>query len=164
MISSKKEIILRLVLGVLILSLIAFIFTMSLADASTSTKESSWVLNLLNGFLEFFGLSFRFSHGFVRSLAHFLEFGLLGFLSYFFVLTYKKKLFVCLSAPLLFTLLIATVDEIIQLFSEGRAFQFTDILTDISGGALAILFAWVLSSMVTHIKNKKELNNVTDHK
>ena len=155
--------ILRILLGFLILSVIAFIFSMSLKNAQTSAKDSSRVLEFFNSLLRTLGVDLVLSHEFIRSLAHFLEFGLLSCLSYCFLITYSINPGLRFLLSLGFTSIIAVSDEILQLFSDGRAFQFTDILTDISGGFAGIVFAYLIYMIVSCVlkrKSKKELHNV----
>lgn len=159
--TSRFLLVSRLVLGILILSLVTFIFSLSFADADTSASDSSRVLDFLNGILKAFGTDFRLSHNFVRTLAHFLEFGLLGLLSLLFMLTFKLTSLIRVLWTLIFTLSVASTDETIQLFSDGRAFQLTDILVDMTGVITAILglllFIKLLKSL--KIKKLKEIHN-----
>ena len=76
---------------------------------------------------------------FVRKLAHFCEFGLLGCeLTLLFWLRYGLRLReLCLSALAAF--LAAAIDETIQIFT-GRGAQIKDVLLDFTGALTGILF------------------------
>lgn len=90
----------------------------------------------------------------IRTLAHFSEYTLLGFLVFLHLSLYNISKIK--SAPFAFAgcTLYATLDEIHQIFVPGRSFQFTDILTDASGSLLGILVLWVLTYFIS--KCKKE--------
>ena len=92
----------------------------------------------------------------VRKLAHFSEFFLLGILSAVFFATFisiKVNLRVVLA--LLLGLLYATSDEIHQLFIDGRACRFTDVLIDFSGVALAVLLIYIIVLRSGRIERKR---------
>ena len=80
---------------------------------------------------------------FVRKLAHFFEFGLLGCeLTLLFWLRYGLRLReLCLSALAAF--LAASIDETIQIFSS-RGAQIKDVLLDFTGALTGILFTALL--------------------
>ena len=80
---------------------------------------------------------------FVRKLAHFCEFGLLGCeLTLLFWLRYGLRLReLCLSALAAF--LAAAIDETIQIFT-GRSGQIKDVLLDFTGAQTGILFTALL--------------------
>ena len=159
--TSRFLLVSRLLLGILILSLVTFIFSLSFADADTSASDSSRVLDFLNGILRAFGTDFRLSHNFVRTLAHFLEFGLLGLLSLLFMFTFKLTSSIRVLWTLIFALSVASADETIQLFSDGRAFQLTDILVDMTGVITAILGLLLFMKLFKSLKMKKlkEIHN-----
>lgn len=113
-----------------------FIFCRSLQPAVKSDSESQRVLDLLMRLLPF-ELSMRF----VRKLAHFTEFAILGVLAGL-LFGGKCRRF---SAGLLFTVMTgaatALCDETIQLFVEGRTGQIQDVWIDIAGASLGAVLA-----------------------
>ena len=74
----------------------------------------------------------------VRKLAHFSEFAILGLLIYINVKDFKTNKTILLSAILSF--LYAVSDEIHQIFVPGRVCTFVDMLIDLSGAIVGILF------------------------
>ena len=90
----------------------------------------------------------------IRTLAHFSEYTLLGFLVYMHLSLYKINKIKSASFAFAGCTLYATLAEIHQFFVPGRSFQFTDILTDASGSLLGILVLWVLTYFIS--KCKKE--------
>ena len=79
----------------------------------------------------------------VRSLAHFSVFLVLGIFSFGFFASVKVKRPVFAAAALCVTY--AIFDEIHQeFFADGRAFELIDLAKDWSGSALGILLAWTV--------------------
>ncbi len=83
---------------------------------------------------------------FLRNSAHFGVFFVLGLFAYpTFVLQAWRRPFLI---SLLFTISYAFSDEVHQIFVDGRAFQFRDLLLDSIGGFLGILIAILLTYLV----------------
>ena len=132
-----------------------FIWSNSLQPGNASGEMSGSVTETINKVLGFFVPSLEVSHRFVRKMAHFSEFAILGGL---FCLAFRKTLpkksyLVFLSAPCAF--LVAAVDETIQLFVEGRAGAFTDVMIDTAGALTAILLAFLVIVIKEKIKKSK---------
>ncbi len=94
-------------------------------------------------------------HFYVRKLAHFSIYALLGFLafinaSFYFV---KKKNSILIS--LLFCFFYATTDEIHQLFSDGRCGSPVDVAIDFSGSLTGVLFVLIVITIFSKVKVKK---------
>lgn len=131
--------------GLLILLLILeigwliFIFLRSLKSGEASTWESMVVLRFIRRFFPDASLHF------IRKLAHFTEFFILGtLLSLFFAtlnaLRNKRfRFFVNVASAAAFGLAAAFCDELLQLTSPGRSCQLSDVLLDFSGVLLACL-------------------------
>lgn len=145
---AKSKIFLRILLSALTLLLIVFIFSNSVKNAEESSASSGRVVAFLNSVCAFFGLKFSFTQAVVRTLAHFCEFGLLGVLSQLMFLSYfgvKAKAIISSVITVVFT---ALTDEIIQLFSEGRAFQLSDLIIDFSGSLLGLVAVFLIAMLV----------------
>ena len=88
----------------------------------------------------------------IRTLAHFSEYTLLGFLVSLHLSLYKmskiKKASIALSGCTLYSV----ADEIHQIFVPGRGFQLVDILTDISGSLLGGLLLFLLVLFIQKCK------------
>lgn len=116
---------------------IAVIFSFSLQPANTSSELSlgvgHWLVELLPSTLSERLLAMPreqldFLHTLLRKTGHLSEYLILGILTQFTVLQTKlkyKKI-----AGILFGILVASVDETIQLFVEGRSGQVSDVLLD----------------------------------
>lgn len=138
----------RLTLGFLLLSNLAFIFLNSLTSAAVSAENSQSVyafLDMLFGFFPFF------THTFVRKAAHFAEYALLGFLSFFSVrVFFEGRRRACF--PLIaFGLLTAALDELLQLLAPGRVCSLLDCLLDFGG----FLFGLLLSFLFELLRDRK---------
>lgn len=101
---------------------------------------------------------FNILHQFVRNFAHFGEFALLCALVTWCVLSYTHvKGFFAIPFPLCVG--VAFMDEYIQTFSEGRAQEFADVLTDsigaCTGFAFALLTIWIGWALIRYFKKKK---------
>lgn len=119
----------RWIFAALALVWLGFIFWNSAQDADASSNMSSTLLNLLH---------LPISEHLLRKIAHFVQFALLGFLISG-ALTSDKMPW----GWLLFTVLcIACIDETIQLFSEGRSSQLSDVWLDTVGSVTGIGAFW----------------------
>ncbi len=149
-VSFERVNVLLLLLDLLIL---VFIFSHSIATADLSSNESGFVRNLLN-----FLLNTELSEHIVRKIAHFTEFFAFGFCTSMTVFSFNKniltgtflKLFACLSS--------AVLDEFLQLSSDGRSGQVTDIILDFGGSLAGIVMSIiaVIIYMKGFEKNGKE--------
>lgn len=132
----------------------AFIFSHSLMSGEKSSAESEtvqrWMLALFgNGFAN------SFLYIYIRKIAHFTEFGALGFLwtAWYCSLEPKQKtarLF-WLSGPLT-----ATADELLQFFSDGRAPMLKDVLLDCAGYFTGLLLVFVSVIVWRKCSRKKD--------
>ena len=127
---------------------IVVIFSFSLQSGDESGKLSggivAWVVSLF--FPEDFA-HIELVHFLVRKAAHFTEYFILGGL---LSLTIREaKWNRVMLAPWVMGTLVACCDETIQLFSEGRAGQITDVMLDsfgvLTGCAVLALGVMILS-------------------
>lgn len=127
----KKKFIIYLCLTII---WIMFIFSFSMQSGEESSQTSGGIVSMIMDML--FPQGFAYAEQlefFIRKLAHFTEYFILGVLV---LLTLKqtrcpKQLLACL----LICVLVASCDEIIQLFSGGRSGKIADVMLD-SVGAL----------------------------
>ena len=130
---------------------IIVIFSFSLQSGDESGKLSggivAWIVSLF--FPEDFA-HIELVHFLVRKAAHFTEYFILGVLLSLTVREAKWKR--VLLAPWILGTLVACCDETIQLFSDGRAGQITDVMLDSSG----VLTGCVLVILVVlYLKQKR---------
>ena len=85
----------------------------------------------------------KYIHHIVRKLAHFTIYFILGVLvSYLLNVGNRKRKKIIFVAGIC-CLLFAISDETLQLFIYGRGAQVTDVLIDITGASLGILYVYL---------------------
>ena len=147
--------------GLLTLLWIAFIFSNSLKSGVESGNQSKELLSVVAPLFP------SLTESLLRTLAHFGEFALLSLLFCFDLVAFRVIRF---ERPLLSNILrllpilpagflIALADECIQLFSEGRAFQFSDILTDTLGVASSALLFFLIFTGLRALSQKRKQNS-----
>jgi len=140
---------------ILIILCITFIFSNSLMNADQSIEESSRITKAIEKVVDilykgntpekvvyFFKTTFN---NILRDCAHFLEFFILGILAMLYSNRFKMTIFRRFCFAILFCILIAIIDETIQFFSPGRAFELYDLALDTLGsiiGCILILLLW----------------------
>ena len=135
---------------------LGFIFGNSLKDATASSEQSGRVHEIVNEVASSVGIEEPISEQTVRTMAHFTEFAILGALLCLNLWsiglpTLRRKqpwdlLWLTLSLPISF--LLACLDEFLQTFSEGRACDFLDVLTDTAGAALGVFGSMALFLLI----------------
>lgn len=151
----------RVVFTLALIGCIAFIFSNSMAVADVSSVSSGRVLQLLQAVLRRLGhpaLAQRLTMHIVRKMAHFCEYTLEGFLLMLCMRVYSRHPLRHITVPMLAGVLTALTDETIQLFSEGRSSQVTDVWLDSAGvlaGILAALLLMGLWRLLFHHRKKE---------
>lgn len=158
--SGRRRKIVFIIFLILTLACVAFIFSNSLSNGEESSRQSGKVVQAVLKATDFIGVKITnvdlLSH-IVRKCAHFLEFALLGALSF---LTLKSMgLFKIWQVyfGVGFCLLIAACDEYIQTFRSGRSGQVSDVFLDLSGSVTAIAFCILITFLIQKHKKKKEI-------
>lgn len=137
-----------------VLTIFSFSFQRGEQSAETSFKCVEWLVNILPldyldraEFVPLEQLNFL-----LRKLAHFLEFFVLGILINWVVtdtlVRHKVKL------ELVFCMIVASIDEVIQMFVKGRSAQIVDVMLDCVGalcGIGVVLISRVLLSRSSRI-------------
>lgn len=136
------------------------IFSFSLQPADTSSQLSlgvgHWLIDLLPSAIEdkLMAMSqaqLKFLHTLLRKAGHFSEYFILGMLSMITVL--QTKLRYKRWTGLGFCLLVASVDETIQLFVSGRSGQVSDVVLDLVGALCGIVVLMFVRKLVEGRKN-----------
>lgn len=129
--------------AVLLLAILTFIFSHSLANQAASAQESKNLLSILSGFLP--GLTEHM----LRKLAHFSEFAALGFFTIHLCHVCRKLHMSTTIYSLFFGLLCALTDESLQMLND-RSAQVSDVWIDFSGvccGVLCFLLLFIIHRM-----------------
>jgi VanZ family protein len=134
--------------GILLGLWIAFIFINSMQTKEQSQEASGWVIHFIAVVLKPFGvlLSSEELSLFVRKGAHMFEFFVLMLLfsqNYSLRIPIKKAL----ERGLLSCILIAMIDELIQLFVSGRSGSIIDVAIDNVGAVFGLLVCLLIFRM-----------------
>ena len=131
------------------LFIVAFIFVNSSLPAEESSEESGGLLVFINEMFVSLGLGFELSHNLLRKIAHFVEFFAVGAAFMWTTATFTREIKKHVVKPLFASLLVAVIDETIQLFPPGRSSQVSDVAIDFSGAFCAIMLAWFIISKIS---------------
>ncbi len=144
-------------------TVLIFLFSSQSGERSsdTSTELLHSILNILTSLniinaCDYTSDRIDMLNGILRNAAHFFEYAVLGLLAAFFInkvsmLRYmetKQKRSILFAFA--YVLLVSVSDEILQIFIPERCFQISDILTDISGGALGIFSSIIMLKSGKH--------------
>lgn len=155
----KRIIKIRIIAFSLLLLWMSVIFIMSAQPADKSSQVSGGIVSKLIAtlFNKFETLSVEEQASItnllttiVRKTAHFLEYLILGLLTYFSLSTlqsYKYKKITCM----IFCVIYAISDEIHQYFVPGRACRIKDVIIDATGVAASL----ILMSIIAGFKKRK---------
>lgn len=132
---------------ILLIFWLIVIYLLSNQTGEVSETNSGTLIHIvLDGIYSFFHLSknnlndvVNMIHEPIRECAHFFEYFVLAFLSYKNLENWDYQENKTIIA-FLFCFICAMTDEIHQLFIVGRAFQYYDILMDMMGCTLMLLF------------------------
>lgn len=147
-----------------------FIFSNSLKGGEESAKQSGAVVEIVRPSVEQILPAVKVEPTednvvrFVRKAAHFLEFALLGFLCCVTARMFTKKKVLFLTIPFGYSVLTAFADEGIQLFSQGRAGRFTDVLIDSGGALTGLLLAFGCVALAEWFKTRMKRKNTPKQK
>ena len=86
-------------------------------------------------------------HNFIRNLAHFSEFALLGALLIVCYFSYTKDKAFCF-LPFGLIVLTPICDECLQMFTAGRGAELKDMLLDTAGGCLGALAGLIIVGLI----------------
>lgn len=136
---------------------ILFIFSNSLTPGDESSSQSGFVLELAKRCLEAVGLgNIGITEHFIRKLAHFSEYFVLGALIVHVVRGFSKGMPGLSWVPvwLLTGVMVPLCDETCQLFTKGRSGQISDVWLDISGMICGSLVFMLLSRQLANRRRK----------
>ena len=142
----------EIILLLLIISTVAFIFTQSTKSKEESKSDSDKVGEIIEEIIPPETPAGDFVQTNLRKIAHFTEFFLLGCeVSVFVSLFCTSKFSIPLSYA--FGLLIASIDETIQIFSK-RGPALRDVMIDFFGFLSSTFIIYTLSIIVKKCKQK----------
>lgn len=144
----NKRKLIKILYIVFLILYICFIFSNSLKSKESSSNDSASIHMLLNNILAGLKIPIVLSEYFVRKLAHFTEFFILG-LSFFGYIRITNKISINRCIQICFaSCLVAMTDETIQYFS-GRGSMLLDVWLDFSSSVFAIMLLYLLYKKTT---------------
>lgn len=123
------------------------IFVMSSFNADISSNQSGMIVNFISKIFNINNMELLSL--IIRKMAHFLEYFILGILMLNVIINYNKKIYL----SYIFSILYACLDEVHQLFVNGRSGQITDVLIDSTGIILGILLYRIIRYKKKNDKN-----------
>ena len=152
---NRKRLIARVILTVLTVTAVAAIFYNSSRSAVESTEQSSPLTDWINSILATFPIPFSVTETFIRKLAHFSEYTVLGLLLNVTVYLYRSDRKKTLLTALPIGAAVAVCDELIQLFPAGRSCEVKDMLIDFCGVLFAGLIVYAFISILEKRRIRK---------
>lgn len=159
----KSPISFRIVSALLLIGWMGLIFYLSHQTAAESGNlsggliESAVKLFFPDASESFIAQVISSAEFWVRKLAHFCIYVVLGTLSFLTMVSYGSVPFVlrCFSS-LLISALYALSDEYHQTFISGRSGELRDVLIDSAGALTGILFCSAVYGLIIHIRKKRK--------
>ena len=150
----------KILLLVLTVACLVNIFSNSLQNASSSSRQSGRVVQFVSEFWQ--SLTGKAVHpdritNLIRKTAHFLEFALLGFLGTSTAASFFGRVYGRVHTLLFWGLAAAVMDEFLQRFSRGRSPQVSDITLDFSGFVAGFAAAWLISAALARKRRQYEM-------
>ncbi len=147
----------RAVVFALTAFMIGFAFVHSSMSAAASSVESAEALDFITQIFRSLGFSIEMTDHIIRKLAHFSEFTVIGGLLTSCAYSFDRfKPYRYIFAVLFTGLFTAVIDEAIQLFSDGRSGQITDVLLDFSGVLTGTLIMLLFYKIYINIRTKSK--------
>ena len=131
----------RIVKLVILILWIAVIWGHSMKDAVASTNESNFFIEMLAS------MGIYVTEFFIRKMAHLTEYAIVGILLSINIKEYKAKLDYVIYT-MFSGLIIATMDETIQMFSIGRSCEVKDVWIDFAGVVLGTVIIQLFQNVI----------------
>ena len=135
---------------------ILFIFSNSLQNGNSSGNLSAEITRTLLNLIESRGIMIPFDllHHFIRKLAHFSEYWILGLLTVA-AMHHQPLLKNQILCFFLFLILPPSMDEGIQHFVPGRYGCVSDVCIDMSGFLFGALFLYIILCIIEDIHRRR---------
>ncbi len=133
----------RIFLIVLMLGTLAFIFANSCLPPEISSEESAAVGGFIASLIPEGTDLYRFVTQYIRKIAHFTEYGMLGIEIALYIMIYEKRRVACALRAFAVPVFVGLADETIQMFSE-RGPAIYDVWVDIGGFIFFSSIAWAV--------------------
>ena len=150
----------KVIMFLILIAVIAGIFIFSSHTGTESSAISSKITRLISRiiFRNFSEMSLSQQEfivseldPFVRKLAHFTVYALLGALMYWFIMLTELRLPFTFILSWVFCTIYAASDEYHQSFTPGRSMNFRDVVIDSSGALCGIIAAMIIVIVFRYI-------------
>jgi VanZ family protein len=138
----------------IIVAVLLFIWGNSLESQPESQAKSLGMVEMITPLLEPIVGTGNVTDHFIRKLAHFTEFGVLGALLVLYTVVRSRLRLQSVVNCLSFSLATAVTDESLQLISS-RGSQVQDVLLDFTSAAAGVGFVLLIYSVVAVIHRKR---------
>lgn len=159
-------VLLRNLAGVLAIVWMCVIFAFSAQEKEESGEVSaSFTYHMVSSTRTFFHLDLSDERvkeiadaieGFVRKVAHMVEYGTLAVLLYIWIGQWEMSFLRRAGTAVGATAVYAATDEIHQYFVPGRAGRFSDVCIDSAGALAGVIVFALLVRIVKHVRAKRE--------
>lgn len=140
----------KIIWHILLIAYILFIFSNSLTPADESSAESGFVLRLVHQAINSVGLTAPWlTEHIIRKCAHFGEYTVLGILLFQSMNHLGVGVAARRQLHMLLIFFVPFVDETLQLFTEGRSGQISDVWLDMSGVITGTILYLCICLLVT---------------
>lgn len=137
----------RILLIVVIAATVAFIFGNSVLPSAESLEQSDAIKDIIIEILPDDSPAESFVEQYIRKIAHFSEYGLLGIEIALYMIIFERRRLRLAPISLVFALVVAFFDESIQMFTE-RGPAIMDVWIDVGGFAFFSLITYALFALV----------------
>ena len=166
--NKTRKIIIAAIIALALLTLL-FIFGNSLKDSSESSEQSLAVKKILTEIASIFGFRGDINIALLRNLAHVAEFCMLGVCFSTLAIYLARRQNPCsllrsssfVGASVFAGLVIAIIDELIQLMSEGRACEVKDVVLDMTGIIIGAIIACVAYFLLIKIRSALQKDKIS---
>lgn len=153
---NKKPVIARIILTALTVAAVGTIFYNSSVDAAESSGQSGYLLTEINRLLSSLNIEIEIAEVFIRKLAHFTEYAVLGALMTAAVYSFALKRGTTLAVVLPLGAAVAVCDELIQLIPAGRSCEIRDMFIDFFGVVFA---AMIFTAIISIIEKRRKVKS-----
>lgn len=142
---------------VLIVCWTGFIYRNSLASGDMSSGQSKWVLMIICRVLDSLEIdSSWLTEYMIRKTAHFAEYAVLGLLLWNGLRSWRMPPRLTAVVQAWLGMLVPLTDETLQLFTDGRSGQISDVWLDIAGVFFGTLLTVALGRLWGWVRRRRQ--------
>lgn len=150
----------KLIFTVITICFIFFIFSNSMFSGHDSSKQSTFVMDVVNKLFARVGVHATVSEHFIRKMGHFTEYFALGSLLTITVRMYARKPLKHIFTELFILTMVPEIDECIQKFIPNRGSSVIDVMIDFAGGLTGLMVLLLIINLIDSIRIGKQESSV----